>query len=46
MTYVTHGTLTKVTSGKIGVRDFVKHMTIVVKARRSYFAAPAPAKKR
>lgn len=34
------GTLTKVTSGKVGVRDFVKRKTVVVKAHHSYFAAP------
>jgi hypothetical protein len=36
-----NGTLTRVTSGKIGVRDFVKKRTIVVKAPKRYFAGPA-----
>jgi PKD repeat protein len=34
------GTLTKVTVGKVGVRDFVLKKTIVVKARKSYLAKP------
>ena len=34
------GTLTKVTAGKIGVRDFVKRKTVIVKAHHSYFARP------
>ncbi|MFL5894661.1 MAG: PKD domain-containing protein [Thermoleophilaceae bacterium] len=35
-----NGTLTKVTAGKVGVRDFVKRKTLIVKAHHSYFAAP------
>jgi PKD domain len=35
-----NGTLTKVTTGKVGVRDFVLKKTIVVKKGKSYFAAP------
>jgi hypothetical protein len=35
-----NGTLTKVTKGKIGVRDFVRRKTIVLKARKSYLAKP------
>jgi len=34
------GTLTRVTAGKIGVRDFVKNKTIVVTKGKSYFAQP------
>ena len=41
-----NGTLTKVTAGKVGVRDFVLKKTIVVKKGKRYFARPAPAKKR
>jgi hypothetical protein len=41
-----NGTLTKVTSGKVGVRDFVLNKTIVVKRGKSYFATPKPPKKR
>jgi hypothetical protein len=41
-----NGTLTRVTAGKVGVRDFVLSKTIVVKRGRSYFAAPKPRKKR
>jgi PKD repeat protein len=33
-----NGTLTKVTAGKVGVRDFVKRKTIVVKAPKRYLA--------
>ena len=40
-----NGTLTRVTVGKVGVRDFVKRRTIIVKARRKYLAKPAPARK-
>jgi hypothetical protein len=35
-----NGTLTRVTVGKVGVRDFVKRRTVVVKARHRYFARP------
>jgi PKD domain len=35
-----NGTLTKVTAGKVGVRDFVLRKTIVIKKGKSYFAAP------
>ncbi len=35
-----NGTLTRVTAGKIGVRDFVLKKTIIVKAHHSYFARP------
>jgi len=35
-----NGTLTKVTAGKVGVRDFVLKKTIVVKKGKSYFAKP------
>ncbi|MFL5908968.1 MAG: PKD domain-containing protein [Gaiellaceae bacterium] len=34
-----NGTLTKVTAGKVAVRDFVKRKTVVVKAKHKYFAA-------
>jgi hypothetical protein len=34
------GTLTKVISGRVAVRDLVKHRTIVLKAGRSYLAKP------
>ena len=34
------GTLTKVTSGKVGVRDFVLKKTVVVKAGHKYLAGP------
>jgi hypothetical protein len=34
------GTLARVTAGKVGVRDFVKNKTIVVKKGKSYFAHP------
>jgi hypothetical protein len=40
------GTLTKVTAGKVGVRDFVLQKTIVLKRGKTYFAQPAPRKKR
>jgi hypothetical protein len=33
-----NGTLTRVTSGKVAVRDFVKKKTVVIKARQKYFA--------
>jgi PKD repeat protein len=36
------GTLTKVTSGKVGVRDFVLKKTIVLKAHKTYLAKPKP----
>ena len=36
-----NGTLTRVTTGKVGVRDFVKKRTIVVKAPKRYLARPA-----
>ena len=32
------GTLTKVTAGKVGVRDFVLKKTVVVKKGKSYLA--------
>jgi PKD repeat protein len=35
-----NGTLTKVTAGKIGVRDFVLRKTIVLKKGKSYLAKP------
>jgi hypothetical protein len=35
-----NGTLTRVTAGKVGVRDFVLKKTIVVKAPESYLAKP------
>ncbi|HEX6714841.1 MAG TPA: PKD domain-containing protein [Thermoleophilaceae bacterium] len=41
-----NGTLTKVTAGKVGVRDFVLNKTIVVKKGKSYFAQPKPRKTR
>jgi hypothetical protein len=41
-----NGTLTKVTAGKVGVRDFVLNRTIVVKRGKTYFAQPKPRKKR
>src|SRR4029079_5259424 len=34
------GTLTRVTAGKIGVRDFVLRKTIVLKKGKSYLAKP------
>ena len=34
------GTLTKVTAGKVGVRDFVRRRTIVITKGKSYFAQP------
>jgi hypothetical protein len=40
------GTLTKVTAGKVGVRDFVLKKTVVLKRGKSYFAQPKPRKKR
>jgi hypothetical protein len=40
-----NGTLTKVTAGKVGVRDFVLKKTVVVKKGKSYFAKPAPKSK-
>jgi hypothetical protein len=40
------GTLTKVTAGKVGVRDFVLKKTVLVKRGKSYFAQPKPRKKR
>jgi hypothetical protein len=41
-----NGTLTKVTAGKVGVRDFVRKKTIVIKKGKSYFAGPKLRKKR
>ncbi len=35
-----NGTLTRVKVGKVGVFDFVKHKTIVVRAKHRYFAQP------
>jgi hypothetical protein len=35
-----NGTLTKVTAGKVGVRDFVLRKTIVVRAKHRYLARP------
>jgi hypothetical protein len=40
-----NGTLTKVTAGKVGVRDFVRAKTVVVKKGKSYFAHPAARKR-
>ena len=34
------GTLTRVTKGKVGVRDFVRNRTILLKKGKRYFAAP------
>lgn len=34
-----NGTLTKVTAGKVGVRDFVLRKTVLVRKGKSYFAA-------
>jgi hypothetical protein len=33
-----NGTLTRVARGKVRVRDFKRHKTIIVKAGHSYFA--------
>jgi hypothetical protein len=40
------GTLTKVKTGIVEVRDFVKALTVFVRAGDSYFAAAKPPKKR
>jgi streptogramin lyase len=40
------GTLTKVTSGSVAVRDHVRHRTVVVRARHSYLARSRKALRR
>ena len=39
-----NGTLTKVATGKVGVRDFVLNKTVVITKGKSYFAQPKTAK--
>jgi hypothetical protein len=39
------GTLTKVKTGVVEVRDFVKAVTVFVRAGQSYFAAAKPKKR-